>query len=437
MLENDSAACRIQADAILVSSQQLIAPGQIVISHGRIVDVTSRIDNQPDVKLDDCVLLPGLINPHTHLEFSDLTQPLPAGKHFPEWIQNVLAQRHQASLSEQQRAAAIIGGLNQSRAAGVVVVGDIATAPWQPQALAPDIYAGDATIEDVIDAPSRAAISRHLYRANRWPQVIAFLEQLGLSPERRQALTAWREQVLSIDRSAWPEKLIDLSLSPHAPYSTPLELCQELSQLAARQHRRVAMHVLESPAEREWFDAGTGPMADMLVRFGAAGWRLPADYIDVLCQLLSQATSALLIHGNYLSDAELDCVARYGNLSLVYCPRTHEHFGHKPYPLASILQRGIPLLIGTDSRSTNPDLNLWQDARTALRLHGCLRPTHAFSAITDSAAAALGTQSEFGSLDIGRRAALNVIRVKEPFLRDPERLLEQLFEQSIHPSPVS
>ena len=381
MLKNDTAACRIQAEAIFVSSQQLIAPGQIVISQGRIVEVTSRIDEQPDLRLDDCVLLPGLINPHTHLEFSDLAQPLPAGEHFPQWIQNVLAQRQQASLSEQHRTAAINAGLDESRAAGVVVVADIVTAPWQPHSGQPHFGQPQA------------------------PQVIAFLEQLGLSPARRQAQAAWREQVLSIERSAWPESLIDLAISPHAPYSTPMEVCQEISQLAARQQRRLAMHVLESPSEREWFDSGTGPMADMLAQFGAAGWRLPAGYMDVLCQQLSQARSALLIHGNYLNDTELDCIARYSNFSLVYCPRTHEHFGHKPYPLASIQQRGIRLLIGTDSRSTNPDLNLWQDARTALRLHSSLKPTQAFAAITDSAAAALGVQSEFGTLEVGRKAA--------------------------------
>lgn len=437
MVENASAACRIQADAILISGQQVIVPGQIVVSHGRIVDVTSCVDNRPDVMLDDCVLLPGLINPHTHLEFSDLAQPLPAGQHFPQWIQSVLAQRQQASLSELQRTKAITAGLNESRAAGVVAVGDIVTSPWQPQALPTDTYQHTAWLAEVIDEPSRELFNEHLYRAHRLPQSIAFLEQLGLSSGRREAMAAWREQVLSIDRSSWPESLIDLAISPHAPYSTPPELCQELSQLAARQHRLLAMHVLESPAEREWFDSGTGPMADMLAQFGAAGWRLPRGYIETLCHQLSQATSALLIHGNYLTLDELDCIAEYSNMSLVYCPRTHEHFGHEPYPLASILQRGIRLLIGTDSRSTNPDLNLWQDARTALRLHCGLRPTQAFSAITSSAATALGLQSDFGTLDVGRRAVVNSIRVKASILRDPERLLEHLFEAALHPAQLS
>ncbi len=77
-----SSSCRLQADAIVVSSQEVLAPGQIVISQGRIVDVARPSGQTADIQLDDCVLLPGLINPHTHLEFSDLAEPLPVGEIF-------------------------------------------------------------------------------------------------------------------------------------------------------------------------------------------------------------------------------------------------------------------------------------------------------------------------------------------------------------------
>ncbi len=85
--------CRIQADVVLVSSMRALMPGQVVIRCGRIVEVTGNVDETPDVSIENGVLLPGLVNPHTHLEFSDLAKPLPAGKHFPDWIQNVLAER--------------------------------------------------------------------------------------------------------------------------------------------------------------------------------------------------------------------------------------------------------------------------------------------------------------------------------------------------------
>lgn len=429
-------AIRIQADAIIVSSQQLFAPGQIVISRGRIVEVAPRIDATADVQLENCVLLPGLINPHTHLEFSDLAEPLSAGQNFPEWIANVLRVRQNAAETPSAKAATIASGLMESQAAGVVALGDIVTPPWQPACLLPSPTAEAIENSLELDPKQWALLKPHLASASHLPQVVAFIEQLGLSAERRRALAGWRDQLLDIPPGTWPDRLSEMAFSPHAPYSTPPILWQEIMQLAKANKASLAMHVLESPAEREWLDSGTGPMADMLAQFGAAGWRLPADFITQLCQQFSDAKSALLIHGNYLSESELDCVAGAKNVTIVYCPRTHEHFGHTPFPLSSIQQRGIRLLLGTDSRSTNPDLNLWQEGHTALRNHPTLTPTQAFSAITDAAAEALDLQDDFGSLQPGRLAAIACLRMPQPPPTNLNELLAQLFEQASHPTLI-
>lgn len=429
-------AFRIQADAIIVSSQQLFAPGQIVISRGRIVEVTPRINSTADVKLENCVLLPGLINPHTHLEFSDLAEPLHAGQNFPEWIANVLRVRQNSSGTPSAQAATIASGLMESQAAGVVALGDIVTPPWQPACLLPSPTTEVIENSWELDPKQWTSLKPHLASASHLPQVVAFIEQLGLSADRRTALALWRDQLLGIPRSTWPNRLSELALSPHAPYSTPPELWQGLVQLAKVSKATLAMHVLESSAEREWLDSGTGPMAGMLAQFGAAGWRLPTDFMAQLCKQFSDANSALIIHGNYLSETELDCVAGTKNMSIVYCPRTHEHFGHSPFPLSSIQQRGIRLLLGTDSRSTNPDLNLWQEGYTALRKHQTLTPTQAFSAITDAAAEALDLQHDLGSLQPGRLAAIACIRLPQPLPTNLNELLAQLFEQACHPTLI-
>ncbi len=316
------------------------------------------------------------------------------------------------------------------------------TSPWQPETLlaartSESTMAGSmpraATPLPTLTEEQQLLLTAHLHRGST--QVIAFIEQLGLTEPRRADVTAWREQLLEQPRDGWPEALIDMAFSPHAPYSTPIEFVGEVAQLANRHHKLLAMHVLESPAERQWLDEGKGPMAEMLERFGAAGWRVEPDYFQKLCAELGRAPAALLIHGNYLTDAELDCVARHRSLSIVYCPRTHARFGHKPYPLESIQQRGIPLLLGTDSRSTNPDLNLWQEARTAVQLHATLRPTQALAAITSTAAEALQLHQSLGTLRPGRLAWLNLIRLTDrSALTTPERLIEHLFETALHPS---
>ncbi len=54
-------------------------------------------------------------------------------------------------------------------------------------------------------------------------------------------------------------------------------------------------------------------------------------------------------------------------MSVVYCPRTHAFFGHEPYPLAELLQRGVRVALGTDSRASNPDLDMWTEMRFVAR----------------------------------------------------------------------
>ncbi len=131
-------ALRIQADAIIVSSEQIHRPGQIVVAHGEVIEQTSRCTERPDIILNGKMLAPALINAHTHLEFSDLQSPIAAGATFPQWIGSVirhrrsLAESHSPEALEQLRRDALQRGLAESHQAGVAIVADIVTAPWMP-----------------------------------------------------------------------------------------------------------------------------------------------------------------------------------------------------------------------------------------------------------------------------------------------------------------
>ena len=71
----------------------------------RIVAVGENLSGKPPVDLGNVAILPGLINAHTHLEFSDLTTPLgTAGNPLPDWIGRVVAHRR-ATRSGQRRSA--------------------------------------------------------------------------------------------------------------------------------------------------------------------------------------------------------------------------------------------------------------------------------------------------------------------------------------------
>jgi aminodeoxyfutalosine deaminase len=75
----------------------------------------------------------------------------------------------------------------------------------------------------------------------------------------------------------------------------------------------------------------------------------------------------LLAHVNYCDDEEMEILAG-GKASVVYCPRTHEFFGHKPHRWREMIKRGINVAVGTDSCASSPDLNLVDDLRLMHRL---------------------------------------------------------------------
>ena len=116
-----------------------------------------------------------------------------------------------------------------------------------------------------------------------------------------------------------------------------------------------------------------------------------------------------MVHGNYLDSDELDLVQRNKNMSIVFCPRTHQFFQHTPYPLQEMLDRGINVAVGTDSRASNPDLNLFADLQLIAADFPKLSAMEVLKLGTVNGALALGKQDELGTLAVGKQAAISYV----------------------------
>jgi cytosine/adenosine deaminase-related metal-dependent hydrolase len=175
------------------------------------------------------------------------------------------------------------------------------------------------------------------------------------------------------------------------------------------------MHLAESREELLLLASHAGPMVEALEALAAwypeavpRGSR-PLDYLN----LLAGARRALLIHGNYLDDDEIAFLAaNRERMSVVYCPRTHAYFGHEPYPLATMLAGGVRVAVGTDSRASNPDLNLLAELRQAARQHPDVPPEDVLKMGTVWGAEALGLEERFGSITPGKSGRLAVVRIE-------------------------
>jgi cytosine/adenosine deaminase-related metal-dependent hydrolase len=396
-------AYSLRARVVFAVDRAPIEHGVVTIDGERIVAVGPKTQAADATDLGEVVLLPGLVNAHTHLEFNHLRRPLgEPGISLVDWIRLVIAERGRG---HRDPSEAIAAGIAESIGCGVTTVGEICQ--------------GDTNSY-----------------ANRDVDLTLLLEVIGFSPARAQsAFAAVLERLEAPEVTpAWK-----IGLSPHAPYTVSPELLRQLIELSRERGMPVAMHLAESAEELELLASGSGPFRQLLEERGMwdaaaipRGSR-PMDYL----RMLAEAPRAVVIHGNYLDEEERTfLVANRDRMSLVYCPRTHAYFAHPPYPLAELLAAGVRIAFGTDSRASNPDLDLMAEMRFVAQTFLGINPLEILHMGTLAGAEALGRSADIGSITPGKLANLVAVPISMDVRDKPADLLAMVLFGSDSPYVV-
>jgi cytosine/adenosine deaminase-related metal-dependent hydrolase len=351
------------------------------------------------VDLGDSIILPGLVNAHTHLELSNIEQ-LPAPASLVDWILALL-QRRSTSDSDAAIPDAVERGIRESLRHGVTAVGDVTLNP--------------AITRSVLrDSPLRG---------------VSFGEVLGMAGRAAQMEA---RLAAAVDRSHERQDL-RAGIEPHAPYSLELRGYARCLDEARRRHMPLTTHLAEAPDEASFLNDHSGPFRQKF--WNAIGaWsddvsRAPGGPIRAMANLGLLDYPTLLAHVNYADDDELNILAR-GKASVVYCPRTHAYFRHPPHRFAEMLARGINVALGTDSTASSPDLNLMDDLRLIHRQYPDLDAITIFEMATARGAKALGMENRIGRLAPGFAPDFCICDVKS------NRPLHELLEREIPPREV-
>lgn len=361
---------RLSASWVLRIDGAPIRDGAVLVdADGRIAIVgdNDAVPDPPGVPSEHfpgTVLLPGLVNAHTHLELTGLAGRV-EDDDFAAWIRHLRAVK--AERSEAEVLAAARQGVQDAFAAGITTISDT----------------GDSGA--VIEALHEIGGSGVCYH-----------EVFGPDPAQCQESMAGLEtRLAALARFTSPRIL--LGVSPHAPYTVSGPLYVATAQLARKRRLPVAVHVAESRAESEFLESGTGPFAD---QWRARGITVPPgpgrspiawlDRHDVL------GPRTLCIHA---VQADREDVARLAlaGAALAHCPRANRRHGHGDAPLNALLAAGVRVGVGTDSVVSVGDLDLFAEARLA-RAIGGLTAEQAIALITLDAARALGLADEVGRL---------------------------------------
>jgi cytosine/adenosine deaminase-related metal-dependent hydrolase len=387
-------------------TQPVIRDGAIVAVDGEIVAVGPAhelLREHPDATIldrPDCTIVPGLVNPHTHLELSGLSCGSPPAS-FESWLLKLVPHGVPDMDAMRESAARSIPiGVKQCLQFGVTTVGDISR---------------QCTV-------TRPLLSRGPIRVISFGEVQAMASRRGLLEER---ITT------AIDSSA-ESKSLRIGLSPHAPYSVEFDGYRRCVEVARSRGIPLTTHLAESHDEAQFLATHEGPFRELWMAL--KGWddQVPQFVGGPIrfakaAGLLNYPT--VLAHVNYCDDDELKLLSE-SQASVVYCPRTHAYFGHPPHRWRNMLTAGINVAIGTDSCASSPNLNLLDDLRLAQKLAPDWPILELWKLVTTRAAGALGVADLAGSLEVGKHCDLVM------FDTESDNPLAEILSKSIEPCQV-
>ncbi len=395
----------LRARLVLPVSRPPIPDGAVLISGRRIGAVGRWRDLAPHhgravLDLGDAVLMPGLVNAHCHLEYTDMAGQFPPPKSFADWLKLMTATK--ASWSYVDFVQSWLHGAEMLMRAGTTTVADIAAVPR----LLPRVWKA---------TPLR---------------VFSFLEMISVKPNRQPS----RVLQEAVDRiQSLGAARCRAGLSPHAPYTAVPELLRLSARAARRRRWRLTTHVAESALEYEMFARGRGEMFDWLRRSGRVmsdcGLGSPVQHLE-RCGVLGK--NLLAAHVNYLGRNDAALLAERG-VHVVHCPRSHFYFRHDAFPFRRLARAGVNLCLGTDSlasvyktRCQTVELSLFKEMRALAQAQPRLSPRRIVRLVTVNGACALGLQGRIGELSAGSFADLIAL----PFAGRPAEVYDAILQHT-------
>ncbi len=416
----------LEADWVLPVNEPPLAQGAVLVTDGLIEAVgpalalRARYPGETVRGFPDCALLPGLVNVHTHLEYSAFRGfARPSG--FGQWMLRLLLARRK--LDADDWAASALWGAYECARSGVTCIADASQEGWT-----------------VARAAGIAGLRARVY-----------LEVFGLDDA---ALPATMERLESrlerLRRECGTVPVVEAGLSPHAPYTVSARLYREAARFARRAGLRLVTHVAESRAEVELLARGTGAIARA---YRAAHlwteqrWTPPrVSPVEYVAGTGALGPEMLMVHAVQVDNADIGLLADSG-AAVAHCPRSNLRLQCGTAPVADMMAAGVTVGLGTDSLASNDSLDMFAEMRAALTASreraaaaarsrlapvdlpasprtaarsstSVLTPAAVLRMATLDGARAIGWGHLVGSLEAGKRADVIAVRLPTKWLAE-------------------
>jgi cytosine/adenosine deaminase-related metal-dependent hydrolase len=388
------------APLVVSMTVEPIVDGAVAIASDRVVEVGTEADlsaaySGARVRTWPGILAPGLVNAHSHLQYTDFSDLAVRELDFAEWIGLLTARRW--TYSPEQWAESTRRGIHLMLATGTTACADVVSdlGPLIPTA--------------------RSGLAG-----------VSYIEAVGADS------AGWQDRLFAqtVHRLDNAPPLRAVGVSPHSLYTLSHDAIRGCYRLARRRGLRLHPHLAEAVAETEYVAKGAGRFADYAERFGwdmelvraAGSGRTPTAELDALGGL---GPDVHVAHGVHCDEEDRALLRQRGTV-VALCVRSNRVLGAGEPPVAAYLTEQSPIAIGTDSMASCASLDLIQEVAAVRDL--AMRQGYAgadlerrlIEAATRGGAQALG-RDDIGRLGPGARADLVVFDV--PTSGDPYRAL--------------
>jgi len=351
-----------RAGWVMAAPDRIFENGYVTMQSGTIIDVGQgrggahtgqTVDHGPGV------LMPSLVNAHTHLELTALQNKTCIHNGFISWVQSVIKARE--AVGELELLAGVQAGIEALSDSGALVIGDISSTGMSRKAFCESRLSG------------------------AW-----FREYLG--PDK--------ENIIKCEKIR-PDQSV--SLAGHGPHTTASDLLVRLKSAARAARLPFSLHLAESTAELEFLTTGKGEWANFLKErcldpsiiksIGVS----PVEYADRL-GLLDETT--LAVHLVFANKKDI-LLLQERNVSVCLCLRSNDILHHRLPDVESMVAAGLNLCLGTDSLASSDSLSMFDEMRFLSRAFPGISPGQILSMATTGGARALGYENRFGRLSTG------------------------------------
>ncbi len=379
---------RLRAGLVL-DAEHVLGAAEVLVENGRITAVQpSGGAAHADERVlggDDMVLLPGLVNAHTHLAMS-LLRGLGADLPLKDWLEGHIFPVEARMTAEDVRLGTMVG-VAEALLSGTTAVVDM-------------YFHADQVAEACLESGIRASLAVGLAGEGE-----VFERRLK---EACDLLTTWRRRGAG---------RVEVRLGPHAPYTCPPASLGRVAEAASALQAGVHMHLSETRREVE----------EALHRYGRSPVALAAE-----AGLLEVPLQAAHVVWPEPGDAAL---LAGGGAVVGHCPASNLQLASGIAPAVALVDQGVTLALGTDGPASAPSLDMFECMRLAWlvgkgRAENASRPTarEVFGWATLGGARALG-RTDVGRIAPGQRADLVLARADRPGLwpapPDPYALVVQ------------